>query len=226
MLAYINIYNILKNTVILHIFHKLIELYPELKKYDKNISFNMYRSLMCLTFTILSFYCFIKYIHMGYTFPFEYHTEEFTEIQELFLGYILYDLFVMIKTKSGRTDLYIHHIFVSVVLIIYIVNGYGGWLMSLLIFSEIVSIVSGIDVIAIKDGNMRESMIYKKIRKNIIKFLRLPIWIIFFLFNTKYIGRLPKYIIYIGYISFFIMLGLDRYWEKKCDKVIHKYKSK
>ena len=33
---------------------------------------------------------------------------------------------------------------------------------------------------------MEESMIYKKIRKYIIKCIRLPIWIICFLFNTKY----------------------------------------
>ena len=131
----------------------------------------------------------------------------------------------MVKNKKGRKDLYIHHIFVLIVTLLYIVSGYGGWLVSILIFCEIISIVSGIDRIAMIDKNMKESMIYKKIRKNIIKFIRLPIWIVLFLFNTKYIGRLPNYLVYTGYITVFVMLNLDRYWEKKCDKVINKYKN-
>lgn len=225
MIPYINIFNISKNIFILHTFSKVINKIPDLKKYDDDVRFNMYRSLMCLTFTILSFYCFIKHIKMGYSFPYEYHTPEFTELQELFIAYIIYDLYYMIKNKKGRKDLYIHHIFVLIVTLLYIVSGYGGWLVSVLIFCEIISVVSGIDKIAMIDGNMKESMIFKKIRKNIIKFIRLPIWIVLFLFNTKYIGRLPNYLIYMGYISVFVMLNLDRYWEKKCDKVISKYKN-
>ena len=104
-------------------------------------------------------------------------------------------------------------------------HGYAGWLVSLIIFAEILSVVSGIDRIAMNEGNMEESMIYKKIRKNIIKFIRLPIWIIIFLFSTKYIGRMPSYMSYFGYIMTFVMINLDIYWEKKCDKVIDKYKS-
>ena len=225
MIPYINIFNISKNLIKLHTFNKIIKMYPDLKKYDDDVRFNMYRSLMCLTFTILSFYCFIKHIKMGYSFPYEYHTPEFTELQELFIAYIIYDLYYMVKNKKGRKDLYIHHIFVLIVTLLYIISGYGGWLVSILIFCEIISVVSGIDKIAMIDGNMKESMIYKKIRKNIIKFIRLPIWIVLFLFNTKYIGRLPNYLIYMGYISVFVMLNLDRYWEKKCDKVINKYKN-
>jgi hypothetical protein len=225
MIPYINIFNISKNIFILHAFSKVINKIPELKKYDDDVRFNIYRSLMCLTFTILSFYCFIKHIKMGYSFPYEYHTPEFTELQELFIAYIIYDLYYMLKNKKGRKDLYIHHIFVLIVTLLYIVSGYGGWLVSILIFCEIISIVSGIDRIAMIDKNMKESMMYKKIRKNIIKFIRLPIWIVLFLFTTKYIGRLPNYLIYMGYITVFVMLNLDRYWEKKCDKVISKYKN-
>lgn len=225
MIPYISIFNISKNIFILRTFSKVINKIPDLKKYDDDVRFNMYRSLMCLTFTILSFYCFIKHIKMGYSFPYEYHTPEFTELQELFIAYIIYDLYYMVKNKKGRKDLYIHHIFVLIVTLLYIVSGYGGWLVSVLIFCEIISVVSGIDRIAMIDGNMKESMIYKKIRKNIIKFIRLPIWIVLFLFNTKYIGRLPNYLVYTGYITVFVMLNLDRYWEKKCDKVISKYKN-
>ena len=95
MLSYINITNIFKNIIILPIFHYIVNLYPEVKKYNKDIRFNIYRSLMCLSFTILSFICFIKYFKMGYAFPFEYHTNEFTEIHELFISYILYFMFIL-----------------------------------------------------------------------------------------------------------------------------------
>ena len=108
---------------------------------------------------------------------------------------------------------------------IYNSTGYAGWLVVVIIFAEILSVVSGIDSIAMYEGNMLESMLYKKIIKNIIKFVRLPIWIIIFLFTTKYIGRMPSYMTYLGYIMVFVMINLDIYWEKKCDKVINKYKS-
>lgn len=225
MIPYINIFNISKNIFILHAFSKVINQIPDLKKYDDDVRFNIYRSLMCLTFTILSFYCFIKHVKMGYSFPYEYHTPECTELHELFISYIIYDLYYMVKNKKGRKDLYIHHIFILIVILLYIISGYGGWLVSVLIFCEIISVVSGIDRIAMIDKNMKESMMYKKIRKNIIKFIRLPIWIVLFLFTTKYIGRLPNYLVYTGYITVFVMLNLDRYWEKKCDKVINKYKN-
>ena len=55
MIPYVNIYNISKNLLILNTFSKVIYKFPELDKYDDDVKFNMYRSLMCLIFTILSF---------------------------------------------------------------------------------------------------------------------------------------------------------------------------
>lgn len=225
MFQYINITNILKYIIFLHIFHKFISICPEVSKFNKDIKFNMYRSLMCFIFTILSFYSSIKHFKMGFSFPYEYHTKNFNEIQELFVAYLIYDLIIMIKTKCERKELYFHHIFVFLMWYIYNSNGYAGWLVVIIIFAEIVSIVTGIDRIAMYEGNMLESMIYKKFRKNTIKFIRLPIWIILSLFTTKYIGRIPSYMTYMGYIMVFVMINLDIYWEKKCDKVINKYKS-
>ena len=225
MLRYINIFNILKYIIFLHIFHKFISIIPDIKKFNKDIKFNMYRSIMCLIFTIFSLYVTIKHFKMGFSFPYEYHTDNFNELQELFVAYLIYDLIIMIKTKCKRKELYFHHIFVFILWYMYNSHGYAGWLVSLIIFAEILSVVSGIDGIAMNEGNMEESMIYKKIRKNIIKFIRLPIWIIIFLFSTKYIGRMPSYMSYLGYIMTFVMINLDIYWEKKCDKVIDKYKS-
>jgi hypothetical protein len=225
MFQYINITNIFKYIIFLHIFHKFIGNFPDIKKYDNNIKFNMYRSLMCYIFSILSFYSIIKHCKMGFSFPFEYHTTDFQELQELFIAYLLYDLIIMIKTKCKRKELYFHHIFVFIMWFFYNNSGYAGWIVTIIIFAEILSVVSGIDAIAMKEGNMKESLLYKKIRKGIIKFIRLPIWIIIFLFNTKYVGRSPNYLIYLGYIMFLVMINLDIYWEKKCDKVINIYKS-
>lgn len=225
MFQYINIINIFKNIITLHIFSKIISSYPDLKKYSKDIRFNIYRSLMCLILTILSFFSIIKYYKMGFYFPFDYHTDEFREISELFIAYIIYDLYYMIKTKYKRKDLYFHHIFISISWFVYNYSGCSGWLSTVIIFCEILSIVSGVDKIAMEDNNMKESMVYKKIRKNIIKYIRLPIWIILFLFSMKYINRIPKYVNYNSFLGVFVMLFLDRYWEKKCDKVIDKYKS-
>jgi hypothetical protein len=225
MFQYINIFNIIKNIILLHIFHKFIHIYPDIKKYSYDIKFNLYRSLMCFIFTILSLYSVIKHCKMGFSFPYEYHTDDFRELQEIFVAYLIYDLIIMIKTKCKRKELYFHHIFVLLVWCVYNFNGYAGWIVSIIIFAEILSIVSGVDRIAMEEGNMEESMLYKKIRKNIIKFIRLPLWIILFLFNTKYIGRNPSYLTYLGYIMVFVMMNLDSYWEKKCDKVINKYKS-
>ena len=225
MFQYVNIINIFIYVFFLYFFHKFITIIPELKKYNSDIKFNFYRSIMCLIFTILSFYSTIKNCKMGFSFPYEYHTNEFTELHEIFIAYLIYDLIIMIKTKCKRKELYFHHIFIFIVWFIYKNYGYAGWLISMIIFCEILSVVSGIDRVAMYENKMEESMVYKKIRKNIIKFIRLPIWIIVFLFTTKYIGRIPKVLTYAGYIAVFTMLYLDRYWEKKCDKVISKYKS-
>ncbi len=225
MFQYFNPINIIKYIIFLHIFHKFITYFPEIIKYNNDIKFNMYRSLVCFILTILSFYYLFKHCKMGFAFPYEYHTRDFQELQEIFIAYILYDLFIMIKMKCKRKELYFHHIFVFIMWFMYNNKGYAGWLVVVIIFAEILSIVSGIDRIAMDEGDMIESMIYKKFRKNVIKFIRLPIWIFVFLFTTKYIGRLPSYITYLGYIMVFVMINLDIYWEKKCDKVIDKYKS-
>lgn len=225
-MKYININNIITNILTLYVFYKVIDKFPDLQKYNKNSRFNFYRSLMCLSFTILSFISVIKYFKMGYSFPFEYHTDEFNELHELFISYILFDLIKMIFEKCKRKDLYIHHIFIMTALLIYKLNGYAGFLITVILFNEIISIVSGMDSLAMEDNDMVLSMNFKKIRKCIIKFIRLPIWILLFLFNTKYIGRVPKLLTIVGYLTFVIMMSLDFYWESKCDKVINKYKSK
>ena len=50
--------------------------------------------------------------------------------------------------------------------------------------------------------------------------------IILFVFTINYTNKLPKILWLNGIMSTLIMTYLDKYWEKKCDKVINKYMKK
>ena len=88
-------------------------------------------------------------------------TQEFNELQEIFIAYIIFDLVKMLYDKCTRKDLYFHHIFILSAILIMKYNGYAGFLVNIIIFNEIISVVSGIDNIAIEENKMREIMIYK-----------------------------------------------------------------
>jgi predicted helicase len=83
--------------------------------------------------------------------------------------------------------------------------------------------VTGMDSMAMEDNDNYLSYICKKYRKNIINYVRLPMWISVFLFTLKYTKRAPSALWYNGIILSTSMIILDKYWEKKCDKVIDKY---
>jgi hypothetical protein len=218
-----NVNKIVIQIFLLVILWNIIKFHPDIINYNTDIKFNMYRSLVCLSFTILSLYNTLKYIKLGYHFPFKFHTENFNEIHNLFIAYILFDLYKMISSKNTRIDLYLHHLWCLGSFILAKYYNHCGFFHNFLLFNELISIVSGIDSIAIENNNMKESYNYKVIRKNIIKYIRLPIWIILLIFTIKYTGRIPRLLWYNGVMTTLIMIFLDRYWEKKCDKVINKY---
>ncbi len=76
---------------------------------------------------------------------------------------------------------------------------------------------------AMEDKDDYLSYLCKKFRKQIINFVRMPMWIMILIFTIKYTNKAPSTIWYSGIISSIIMIYLDKYWEKKCDKVIDKY---
>jgi hypothetical protein len=214
---------ILIKIVVLYIFWNIIKYEPHLMEYKEEIRFSMYRSLMCITFTVFSFHNTLKHLSNGYTHPFLFHNINLTEIHDLFCGYLIFDIIKMLSDKNKRIDLYIHHIWCLISFFIAKHYNHCGFFHSFILFNEIISVVSGIDSIAMNDGNMDESLLYKKIRKNIIQYVRLPIWIILFLFMVKYTNRIPKLLWWNGILTTILMIYLDRYWEKKCDKVINKH---
>jgi hypothetical protein len=220
----LNYINILIKMFTLIIFWNIIRLNPQLNNYNDGIKFNVYRSLMCISFTILSLYNTINNIKLGFNFPFRYHTDEFNEIHDLFIAYLTFDIIKLIKEGNKRIDLYIHHIWCLASFVIAKLYNHCGMFHNFILFNEIISVVSGIDSMAMNDNKMDESLMYKKIRKNIIKYIRLPIWIILLVFTIKYTGKVPKILWYNGILTTLLMIFLDRYWERKCDKVINKYK--
>ena len=133
------------------------------------------------------------------------------------------DIVKLIFDRNKRIDLYLHHIWCLISFFLHKFFDKTCIFCNFLLINEAISIVSGIDLIAIEKNNMKESYYYKLYRRNIIRYLRLPIWILALLFAIRYTNKLNKFLWWNSIITTFLMIGLDHYWEKKCDKVVQKY---
>nr|QFG74216.1 MAG: hypothetical protein [Megaviridae environmental sample] len=209
---------------ILHILWNVIKIIPQLNKYSKKTKLNIYRSLLCLTFSGMAIQLSFNNLRDGMINPFLYKHPDFDEICNLFIAYIIYDLYIFLINKESRIDIYIHHIWCLGSFLVSKKYDHCNWLSCLLLINEAISIVTGIDSIAMEENNFKLSAYYKKIRINIIKYIRFPIWITFFLFTLKHSRKLPNILWWNYMITIFLMTILDRYWELKCEKVINKYK--
>ncbi len=208
--------------VVLFIFWKIIKRHPKFKDYKKETIFSVYRSLMCLFFMLYS----LENLICNFTDLFNCPTKErgcYENITEWFIVYLIMDIGKMILEKNTRIDLYIHHIWclISVVLGKYCNN--AGAIFNLVLINEAISIVSGVDSMAMEDNNMKESYYYKLYRRNIIRYLRLPIWILGLLIVVRHTDKINSVVWWNSVLSSFVMIGLDHYWEKKCNKVVDKY---
>lgn len=197
-----------------------VENYSKIKKYNTETKFNTYRSLMCLFFALYSLQNTILNIVPGYLEPFSYHNIEFIDISEWFISYLIVDIGKMIYMKSVRWDLYIHHIWCLIGFVAGFIWNKIGFYTNLLLINESISIVSGIDSMFMEDNDLENSIKCKIYRKNIIKYLRLPLWITTLLISIHNYNSLPIIGFSITLITSFLMIYLDNYWEKKCDKVI------
>jgi hypothetical protein len=209
--------------VILVVLESMVNYYPDLQKYSNETRFNYYRSLMCIAFTCIGLHVFINHFKNGFSHPFSFHHNDMNEIHYLFMAYLIVDLLKIAANKSTRIDLYLHHILCIGSIIIALVNGKFGYLHSIVLACESISIVTGIDSMAMEDKDDYLSYLCKKFRKQIINFVRMPMWIIILIFTIKYTNKAPTGIWYSGIFSSIIMIFLDKYWEKKCDKVIAQY---
>jgi hypothetical protein len=148
------------------------------------------------------------------------------EIQYVFMAYLIFDLVYLAGSKSNRIDLYVHHIYVIITIILCLSIGKFGYLNTLVLICESISIVTGPDSMAMEDNDYYSSYKYKLFRKRIINYVRIPMWILIFVITLKYTNRCPPEIWYSGIISPILLISLDIYWSKKCDKVIKKYENK
>jgi hypothetical protein len=208
--------------VVLFIFWKIIKRHPKFKDYKKETVFSVYRSLMCLFFMLYSLENLICNFKDLFNCPIK-ERGCYENITEWFLVYLIMDMGKMILEKNTRIDLYIHHIwcFISVGLGKYYNN--SGAIFNLVLINEAISIVSGVDSMAMEDNNMKESYYYKLYRRNIIRYLRLPVWILGLLIVIRHTNKLSSPVWWNSVLSSFVMIGLDHYWEKKCNKVVDKY---
>jgi len=212
------------NICILIVLYQLVCRFPALYKYDKMIKFNVYRSLMCITFGSMGINILINHFSNGLSHPFSFNHADMNELYHLFTAYIIVDLLAMIILKCKRIDLYIHHIICLGGLLVSHFTNRFGYIHSILLIGELLSVVSGVDSIALADNDMKLSLFCKKIRINIIKYIRYPIWIILFLYIVRYTDKVPNAIWYYCFGSSIIMIFMDNYWEKKCNNTIDKYK--
>ena len=120
----------------------------------------------------------------------------YNDIIEWFIVYLIFDLINMAIQSNKRIDLYIHHIWCLGTILI--AKGYNSAhsVVNLTLIAEAISIVSGIDLMAMEDNNMKESYYYKLYRKNIIRYLRLPLWIIILLVAIRHTSKFPTIVWY------------------------------
>jgi hypothetical protein len=177
---------------------------------------------MCLYFSFYSLEIIINNLFNNIDNILFFKNDEIIDIIEWFKAYLILDVFYMIFNKSKRWDLYIHHIWCLINFIIANYYNCCGFSHVFVLINESISIVSGIDSFAMENNNMNLSKYYKKIRINIIKYIRRPIWIIsiFLILYNK--NKLNIFIYYHSLLTCIIMLYLDYYWYKKCVKVLNK----
>jgi hypothetical protein len=206
--------------IVLSLFLLFVEKYPKLDKYNSETKFNFYRSLMCLFFALYSLENTTNNFIDGYIEPFDFKFEGFTDISQWFMSYLILDIGKMAWMKNTRWDLYVHHIWCLCSFGIGMYYDKIGFSHSFLLINEAISIVSGIDSMYMEDKEMDKSKMCKLYRKNIIKYLRQPIWIITLLISLKEANNIPNIMFWNGLLTSALMIWLDRYWERKCDKVL------
>lgn len=206
--------------LVLFLFLLFVENYPKLKPFSSDTKFNFYRSLMCLFFALYSLDNSVNNLTGGFMDPFKYKFEGFTDISEWFMSYLILDIGKMVWMKNTRWDLYVHHIWCLASYMIAYFYDKIGYFHSFVLINEAISIVSGVDSMYMEEKQMDKSKSCKVYRKNIIKYLRQPIWIITLLMTLYQAHNIPNVMFWNGLISSCLMIWLDRYWERKCDKVI------
>lgn len=209
--------------IVLFIFSELIENYKKLENYKLETRFNVYRSLMCIYFSLYSLEITVNYFDEAYGYPFDYQNDDIRELTEWFIAYLLLDLEKMIISKNTRWDLYLHHLWCLISFFIALYYNKCGYFHIFLLINESISIVSGLDSIYLEDNDKYKSVLCKKYRINILKYIRTPIWILVLLTTIHHRHDIPSLLYWNGLLTPVLMIWLDKYWECKCKKAIDDY---
>lgn len=217
--------NKILNSVSLIIFTIVIILYlPYLKKYDIKLKFNIYRSIMCTYFVVKSLE-FLKNENNILENCFKYNSS-LEPLIILFSSYIIIDIIYTLLRTNKRFDLLLHHLVVLIIIIIGYKNKLVGNIFPILLLNEAISIVSGFDSVELNCKKFKQSVLFKKIRKYIILFIRLPIWGFMIYQSIKDNKLVSNNTIKVVVLSInIIMIILDFYWFNKCNKFIEKNKN-
>ena len=192
---------------------------PYLKKYNIKLKFNIYRSVMCAFFVIKSTLYLLDSQNI-----LENVFSTINELEPLFFKFCLYIFFDIIFTVSRtkkRFDLLLHHFVILAICFFGYKFNFIGNILPILLLNETISILSGFDRLSLNNNRIVESVLFKKIRKIIIVFIRLPIWSLFvylILYKGKKLG--PTNVKIILLLISISIIGLDLYWYKKCSVFI------
>lgn len=209
--------------LILFIFWKLLKRNKNIEKYSKETQFSVYRSLMCFHFTFMSLENTLNFFKDGFKDIFYYKNKKINNLNYWFCAYILFDIIMMIKMKNKRVDLYFHHFLCVIAFTISISNNTFGYFSNIILIAEAMSLVSGIDKMFLEDKQMKKSTYCKKYRLFIIRYFRLPIWLISIITTLYHSHSIPRSCWWLNLSTSLIMIGLDRFWENKCLRAISKY---
>tara|TARA_B110000908_G_C10266895_1_gene465041 strand:+ start:4326 stop:4985 length:660 start_codon:yes stop_codon:yes gene_type:complete len=213
---------IIKPIVFIIIIGLFVKIMPFASKYNIKIKFSIYRSIMCCFFVIKSIIYLLNtsnilknaFIQQPYLIPLLFK----------FCTYISFDIIYTLSQTKKRYDLLFHHIIILIIIIVAYKNKCIGNILPILLLNESISIVSGFDTVAMNNNKIKESIVFKKIRKMVIFLIRLPLWLLFInliLKNEKFDSKFKILLVTIT-IS---ILGLDLYWYKKCSHFIYKNRS-
>jgi hypothetical protein len=211
--------------IVLFTFWKLISNIDYIKKYKNETQFSVYRSLMCSHFTFMALENVINNFSSGIKDVFHYKNKSISKLNKLFVAYLIFDLFMMVYLKISRIDLFIHHGMCLIIFFLANKYNYLGYFSNVLLINEAISIVSGFDKIFLEEKQLDKSVLCKKYRLFVIKYIRLPIWIISIFIIIKNNKEIPLNFFWLGLGCSFIMILLDNYWKNKCLKAIKKSKN-
>jgi hypothetical protein len=209
--------------IALFFFSEWIDRYKDLQKYKQETRFNVYRSLMCLYFSLYSLEITINNFTQAVPSNIDLINDETIDITQWFEAYLILDIEKMILSGNTRWDLYLHHIWCLVSFLIAKFYDKCGYLHVFLLINESISIVSGLDSMYLEDDKKYQSMVCKKIRKSLIQYVRFPIWILVILITYYRMNQLPSLLFWNSILTPALMIFLDKYWEGKCQKVIDEY---